>query len=296
MLKWYYKTTKTNMKQAEYHTLNPDRFITRIKTSNEFLGNLPKTDLRELPGDKREETLHRAIASSALSLANHERALPGHNLDAELYEMVSGLQDFYDSSRTLDDLRDHYGSPKRMPPAERDRFYDSKDAIIGFNDRLVEVINSGASHFDFGELLTFMTNMFSASNNNRRRVADFQARAREALVGMRNEMAVEQLLIAGGIEFRRGTVEEDSKGGDYIIEGVPFDFKSDAHSAEKARLRAEEGGYDSSTIVWSHINFEDFEGKLTLPFDKCDAILAELKPELDAAIAARKNPQVAHAI
>ena len=284
------------MKQPERTPLNPNKFISRIRTSNEFLGNMPKAKHDELPENQREQAIHRAIAKGALSLAGHERATSGNELDANLYEMVSGLQDFYESSRTLDELRDRYGSPKRMPPAERDRFYDSKEAIIGFNDTLVEVINSGASNFDFGELLGYMTNMFSASNHNRRRVADFQARAREALVGMRNEMAVEQLLIAGGIDYRRGTVEEDSKGGDYIIEGVPFDFKSDEYSAEKARLRAEEGGYDSSTIVWSHIRFEDFEGKLTLPYDKCAPILAELKPELDAAIAAHKNPQVAHAI
>lgn len=284
------------MKQPEQPALNPNRFITRIRTSHEFLSSLPKADLRELPEKERERTLHRAIASSALSLAGHERNTQGHDLDANLYEMVAGLQDFYESGRTLDLLRDRYGSPKRMPPAERERFYDSKDAIIGFNDTLVEVINVGAAHFDFNQLLTFMTNVFSASNHNRRRVADFHARAREAIVGMRNEMAVEQLLIAGGIEFRRGTVEEDRKGGDYIIEGVPFDFKSDQYSAEKARLRAEEGGYDSSTIVWSHINFEDFEGKLTLPYEKCAPILAKLKPELDAAITARKHPQMAHAI
>jgi hypothetical protein len=290
------------MKQQTNDVLNPNRFITRIRTSNEFLGALPKTDLRELDQDKREHALHRAIAASALSLAEHEKKESGHDLDANLFEMVSGLQGFYESSRTLDTLRDRYGSPKNMPPAEKDRFYDSKDTIIEFNDTLVEVINSGASQFDFGELLTFMTNIFSASNSfgdqhaSRHRTADFNARARESLVGMRNEMAVEQLLIAGGVEFRRGTVEEDSKGGDYFIEDVPIDFKSDEYSAQRARMRTEENGYDGSGIVWSHVNFEDFEGKLMLPYEKCVTIFAKLKPDLDAAIAAHQRAQVAHAI
>ena len=288
------------MPQQNKDVLNPNRFITRIRTSNEFLASLPK---HELPRDERQHAIQRAIATSALSLANHEKEGSGNDLDANLLEMISGLQGFYESSRLLDQLRERYGGPQRMTPETRDLFYEAKDTIIEFNDTLVEVINSGASQFDFDELLTFMTNMFSAGNNlgsdhvaGRRRIADFSSRARESLVGMRNEMAVEQLLIYGDVDFRRGTVEEDSKGGDYFVEGVPIDFKSDERSAERSRLRAEEGGYDSSGILWSHVTPRDFEGKLTLPYNKCAAIFAKLKPDLDAAIAAHKHPQTAHAI
>jgi hypothetical protein len=213
-----------------------------------------------------------------------------------LGDMVAGLRNFYESSRTLDYLRSRYGSPRSMPPAARNRFYDNKDEIIEFNDILVDVIKTDAPQFDFEQLLDFMTTKFSSTTHSHQHIADFRARAREAIIGMRNEMAVEQLLTAGGIEFRRGTVLEDSKGGDYIIDGVPFDFKSDEYSTQRARMRAEEGGYDSSTILWSHVHFEDFEGKLVLPYDKCQAIIAELKPELEAAIAANKRPQTVHAI
>jgi hypothetical protein len=282
------------MKQTERYNLDPNRFITRIRTSDEFLGSLPKSDLRELPGDKREQALHRAIAAGALSLADHERQQSSNELDASLLELVSGMQEFYEDSRRLEHLREEYGSPRNMSRTVKDQFYDCKETIIRFNDTLGEVINNGASQFNFGELLTFMTNMFSASNKHH--VADFHEKAREAIIGMRNEMAVEQLLIVGGVEFRRGTPEEDERGGDFIIEGVPIDFKSKEFYAEKDRRDAEERGYDGSGILWSHINFEDFEGKLALPYDKCEAAFAKLKPELDAAIATGKRLQVAHAI
>lgn len=218
-----------------------------------------------------------------------------HTSNANLARLVTMLQGFYHASRTLDYLRHHFGNPHNMSPGDRDRFYDSKDSIIRFNDTLVDAIPACAEQFTFEELLSFLTEKFSASDDPKH-AADFHERAREALVGMRNEVAVEQLLNAGGMQFRRGTVEEDGKGGDLFVEGVPIDFKSDEYSAERARMRAEEGGYDSGMIVWSHVNFEDFEGKLMLPHERSLAIFAELKPELEAAIAAHTNHQAPHTI
>lgn len=281
------------MKPTSKEILDPNRFIGQIRTSEAFLGNLPKTNLRELPKEKREQVLHRAIAASALSLAEREDN-DKNKLDANLFRLVSGLQEFYEDSRMLDHLRNRYHNPGNMPRSEYERFYDGKATIIRFNDALGEVINSGASKFDFGDLLTFMTTMFSASNQHN--VGDFHDRARQAIIGMRNEMAVEQLLITGGVNFRRGTPEEDGKGGDFIVEGVPIDFKSKEFFAQKARNEAKERGYDGSTILWSHVDFEDFEGKLMLPYNKCVEIFAKLKPELDRVIAAHKQPQMAHAI
>jgi hypothetical protein len=219
---------------------------------------------------------------------------PSHS-NANLARLVTMLQDFYHASRTLDYLRHHFGNPHNMSPRDRDRFYDSKDSIIRFNDALVDAIPASAGQFTFDELLAFLTEEFSAQDNPKN-AADFHERAREALVGMRNEVAVEQLLTAGGVQFRRGTVEEDGKGGDLFVEGIPIDFKSDEYSAERARMRTEEDGYDSGMIVWSHIEFEDFEGKLVLPRERTLAIFAELQPELDTAISTHKHPPTAHAI
>lgn len=266
--------------------LNAPRFAARIQSARRLMERFPK---------KQGNYLHRSIATQALPHQVAKRQAQEYSLDANLFRIASSLDDFYQDSRTLDYLRHRYGNPHYMPPGEKDRFYNSKATIINFNDTLVEVIDSGASQFDFDQLLGFMTEIFSATHDDRQ-VADFHERAREAIVGMRNEMAVEQLLTAAGIEFRRGTAEEDSKGGDYFIENIPFDFKSNETSAQKARMRAEEGGYDGSAILWSHIHPEDFDGKLKLSRQKCVEILAQLKPELNAVITIRRHPHALHAI
>jgi hypothetical protein len=279
------------MEQFTNGILNPERFITRIRTNARFLGRLPKTNLREPSEEGRGHSFHRAIAAKAFHSHVVKQPVGGQSLDANLFKLAAGLKDFYEDSRTLDYLRNRYGRPQNMSPRDKDRFYESKGTIINFNDTLVEVIDAGAPLFDSEELLTFMTDVFSATNGQDH-ASDFRERAREAIIGMRNEMAVEQILTAGGVGFRRGTAKEDSKGGDYFIEDVPIDFKSNHDSAQKARIRAEEGGYDSSAILWSHVGPEDFSGKLTLPYDRRIAIFAELKPELDAAIAAHKQRYV----
>lgn len=277
--------------QPQNAVLDPDRFIDRLMTHGKFVGQLPKTRLQESETD-RGPRFHRNIAAQAFRSHISKPPVVQPTLDTLLFKLVAGLKEFYQDSRTLDYLRNRYGKPQNMPPGDKDRFYDSKDTIIGFNDTLVDVIGSGASQFDFDQLLTFMTDVFAATEGQQH-AGDFHERAREAVVGMRNEMAVEQLLTAGHIEFRRGSVLEDSKGGDYFIDGVPIDFKSNELSAQRARMRAEENGYDGSMILWSHVRPEDFEGKLTLPYAKRAAIFAELKPELDAAIAAHKQPWTA---
>ncbi|MEO6109490.1 MAG: hypothetical protein ABIP50_00560 [Candidatus Saccharimonadales bacterium] len=44
--------------------------------------------------------------------------------------------------------------------------------------------------------------------------------------GVRTELGFEQKLSAAGIRYRRGTTQDDVKGIDYIVEGVPIDVKS----------------------------------------------------------------------
>lgn len=278
------------MQSQPHSILDPERFITRIQANARFLDRLPKTSLGESSEHIRGRSFHRSVAAKAF----HPHVVKPpiqQSLDANLLKLAAGLKDFYEDSRTLDYLRNRYGRPQHMPPLDKDRFYDSKSTIINFNDTLVDVIGAGAPLFDSEELLTFMTDVYAATNGPQN-AGDFHERAREAIIGMRNEMAVEQILTAGGVDFRRGTVLEDSKGGDYFIDGVPFDFKSNEASARKARMRAEEGGYDSGTILWSHVTPEDFGGKLALPYDTRLTIFNELKPELDAAIAAHKEPHV----
>ena len=92
----------------------------------------------------------------------------------------------------------------------------------------------------------------------------FYEDARMHLAGIRNEVAVEQILKDNGVDFEVGTAEDDALGGDFIINGKRIDIKSSLFTAKLRKASKIEKGHDDSGIVWSRIEFEDFEGKLTL--------------------------------
>lgn len=52
---------------------------------------------------------------------------------------------------------------------------------------------------------------------------------KQVVLGIRTELGFEQKMQAAGVQFRRGTPEEDAKGIDYVVEGVPIDVKSSLH-------------------------------------------------------------------
>lgn len=266
-------------------SLNPGHFVSSIRRDERFLGNLPKTNYESMPADEKRESIQRAIAAGAISISERLRKERGeYDLDANLYSLVAGLHDFHEGSIVMDQLRDEYGSAHHMPAKEKQDFYDHKERITEFNHVLREVINAGASKFNFDELLTFMTTMYVAANG-REGMNSFHSQARMAIIGMRNEVAVEQLLISGGVEYDLGTQDQDSKGGDVVIQGVLIDVKASERSAENAKLKARQSGRNPDRIVWSHITFEDYEGRLTLPAQKNEEVLQALLPDLRKALA-----------
>lgn len=266
-------------------TLDPNRFTSTIRRQPEFLEELPQREVfSKLAPEKKREYIQRAIAASALSIAGRiEKKKGEYDLDANLYRLVGELGDFYDDQRTLESLREQYDSPRFMPDSERQLFYDAKENITQFNHTLREVINVGAAQFNFNDLLTFMTNMHIASNG-RDTTGAFHEQARTAIIGMRNEMAFEQVLISGDYDYELGSVEQDATGGDFIIEGVPIDIKASERTAEEARDKARHEGRNPDLILWSHIHFEDYEGKLTLPYKKNADVLARVEGDIKQAI------------
>lgn len=275
------------MKIHKNETLQPRKYADAIRTSESFDETMRSSSERE----PEKERIHRAIAKGALSLAEQRETERGeHDVDANIYRLVSHIDSFYENSVRLDELRAKYGN-RNVPPHIRNEKIAKRAEVIEFNDALQETINAGASKFDFHELLHFMTSM-RAMSSGPENLDDFHKRAKESLIGIRNEMAFEQVLIYAGVDYRVGTTEEDTKGGDFIVNGTPIDVKSSQFSAERAQQNAKRNGYDGSGIIWSHINFEDFDGKLMLPFEKCEAVWHELEPELAAATGSR---QLAHA-
>jgi len=267
-------------------TLNPRRFTTAIQSQAEFRAALPtKERFQKLEDEDKLHYRKRAIAAGAISHATRlEKERGEYDLDANLFKLVGELESFYTNKSTVASLSDAYeGGPPTMPFHIKEKFYASKEAVISFNHTLREVINAGASRFDFHELLTFMTNMHIAAGGLKTS-GNFQELAKDSLTGMRNEIAFEQVLIANDVDYELGTVEQDATGGDFIIEGVPIDIKSSPAAVEHARKKALREGRDPNLIMWSQINFEDYDGKLTLPYAKNEAIYARIEPHINRAI------------
>lgn len=268
-------------------TLQPRKYAEAIRTS----GSFDETMQHASESEPKQSRIHRAIAKGALSLAEQRETERGeHDLDANIFRLVSTLDTFYESTTKLNEIRNRYRGAY-MPDTVRREMKKHKAGVIEFNDALQETINAGASKFDFHELLHFITSM-RAMSSGPENLDDFHERAKESLIGIRNEMAFEQVLIYAGVDYRLGTAEEDAKGGDFIVQGTPIDVKASEFSATRAQQNAKRNGYDGSGIVWSHIRFDDFDGKLMLPFEKCEAVWRELEPELVNATGSR---QLAHA-
>jgi hypothetical protein len=266
-------------------TLEPNRFAKSIQQDPEFIGELPAKPLSELAPEQRRVHLQRAIASGAFSIADRLEQERGedYDLNANLYRLVGTLNTFDKSSAKVNQLRERYSSPEHMPPAIRQNFYHNKAQVIEFNHILSDIINAGATKFNFDELLAFMVNMHAASGEQEN-TAEFYTQAKNALTGMRNELAFEQVLMASGLDYELGNAEDDARGGDFIVEGVPIDVKSSEAAAEQAKKTARRGGYDDSGIIWSRLSSKDFNGELTLPYEMSKVILARIQPDLDRAL------------
>ena len=281
------------MKQSETTLLSPSRFTEAISRNRKFMEELPKRDFNTLSGDEQRQVKRRAIGRGALAVSEQlkEEKTPDSGLDSHLFKLVGNLDAFFGDSRRVKQTREKYEDVRQMSQRERNTFEQRKQGVIDFNHALYDVIDAGASRFDFNQLLEFMTKMHIAANS-RESAKEFYTYAREALIGMRAEAVFGQALIAGGRTFKRDK-KLDKFGGDFTVDDVPIDVKASEFGVEEARRKAERDGRNPDTIIWLHMNFEDFDGKLALSPDKAAELYQRIEPDLDNAIASEREPAYA---
>jgi hypothetical protein len=280
--------------QTKEHLLRPSFIVREIRASESYLEDKTRVNKDEtLTKDERMEAYQRAMAKGALSIAHKIEAEQGsYDLEANLFRLVGNLHSFYESSQKLEGLRETYDSPRDMPGDIRQHFYNTKEKVTEFNHVLHEVINAGASRFNFSELLDFMTTMH-ITNGGESTAEDFHREAKEALIGMRTEMAYEQALILAGIPYEVGDLAQDAKGGDFIVMGAPIDVKSSLEKTTYAKEKALYQGRNPDLIVWSHLSFTDFKGQLTLPHEKAMELSETIKPDLLLAVRSHRTRRAA---
>lgn len=280
-----------------HKSLNPTHTATLVRSTPEFWAALPIKNAEDMPPDElkrfRTDAIIKGAAGAALRLEQEHGA---YDLDANLMSLIAHLNVFYNAQSSLTEFRDHYGHAKRhdIPDNIYEGYLTDKRRTTKFNHILREVINAGAGKFNFNELLVFLTNQHIAMGGKDSQ-NEFHGMTRTALVGMRNEIAVEQILIRSGIEYKLGTEEQDAHGGDFIIDGVGIDVKASEKTTEHAKQNASHHGYNPDVIVWSHINFKDFDGELFLPQHLNEQVASDLIPDINVAIDSEKYRSVRQA-
>lgn len=167
-------------------------------------------------------------------------------------------------------------------------FRANKRTITKFNHLVLDVIDASTVHnpnepnITFQDLVQFMTQQYTVMSGDSN-TARFQGMARSTVAGMRNEFAVEQLLIKYGVEFDSGDERDDARGGDIIVNNTRIDLKASEERAAAAQAKAAKNGYNPHRIIWSQIKAEDFKGELTLSPEAEERVARDLIPLINRA-------------
>lgn len=229
-----------------------------------------------------KEPLRRAIGSAALSAAESYKP---HTFEHNILNTLGNMEDFFDAQNNINGLRTKYKTSgiRNIPQDERPQYLESRETVTHFNhvlrDTIEASINEDISYIELEKLITDQHNKVSGNLEP----AEFKGMVHTTIDGMRNELAAEMILINHGVEFDQGSEEDDSKGGDFIINGVSIDIKSGEKNAQNKKHEADIRGFNSDTIIWSQIKFEDFGGKLYLDPETEAKVAAKLLPLVDKA-------------
>lgn len=229
-----------------------------------------------------------ALASSAIALAHRREAEHGpDDLDSYLYQLIGETEPFYNAQLDLDTFREEteHMNWHDVPEHEKELFNHNREVVTTYNDTVHEIIELGAAKFNFDELVNFMTDAHVSAGGGDS--ADhFYQMAHSTVVGMRTEVSVGRLLRHNGIDYTLGSRDQDIRGGDIFIAGVPLDLKTTEFSVTKEKRKAKQRHRDPKRIIWAGIHEEDYRGGLVLPRDKYDEVSSRLMPQIRSAIGA----------
>lgn len=267
---------KTSEKQNK---IDSRSYVSAITSNPEYAAAMNEVGYEHETATERRV---RAIGRGSSAAADIH---PPFSFRGNMLRTIGGLYEFSEAQKTIDNYREsrHNNTPDSRTRDSKDAFYSAKEIVTNFNHTLRETVEAGAhENITFTELLGLMTQQYSLMTQQNDTRA-FHEIARSTITGMRNEIATEMILIQNGVDFEQGTTEDDARGGDFIINGVPVDIKASRGTAEIAQQKAMQRGYDSSGIVWSHIEFEDFNGNLSLDPAIEKAVAKKLIPDINQA-------------
>jgi hypothetical protein len=245
--------------------LNPNDYIERIITSEMYAKPMNEMGKGPKPDAESFAISHGRIISQAAEVLSREAESQSgrKTFEGQILDVISHLPQFLQSQIALDRLSESGASRRERAPY--------LDTAVRFNHSLKELVDSYPV-LQFSQVLRFLSQM-NAAINGKSYSEFFTHQATEILIGMRHEIAFEQMLgVMPDVEYQDTDLASDLKGSDVFvsINGSPYapiDVKSSFVSAEKAKQRATAHGRNPNLIIWSQLYEEDFGDSFRIPHE-----------------------------
>jgi hypothetical protein len=245
--------------------LNPSDYIEKIMTSEAYAA--PMDEMRGGPKPDAESFAIKhglIISQAAEALARESESQSGRKtFEGQILDVISHLPQFMQSQIALNKMRESHASYREKAP--------HLDTVVRLNHSLKELVDTNPL-LQFSQVLRFL-NQMNAAINGKGHSELFTYEARSILVGMRHEIAVEQMLgTMPDVEYQDTDLASDLKGSDIFVSingspYVPIDVKASFVSAEKAKQKAAAYGYNPNLIIWSQLYEEDFGDSFRIPHE-----------------------------
>ena len=245
------------MQSTNKNPLDIDSIVQKIGTSEAYVrarNDVESTETTD--GDRRRAAIR--IAATALKGEQTSGYLSpeGHAMN-----ITAQLTTFNEAYQVLNRAkREQIGSREKN---------QARRKVSEFFHAVKDMVDSNPS-LQFNDVSSFILTMNQVVNGRASSGPDFEHEVRTRLVGMRHEIAAEQMLgYMPDVEYRESTIDEDLKGADLFIsiDGSPMtrvDIKASKETAERERDNALRNGYSAGYIVWSHVENDEFNGSFRI--------------------------------
>lgn len=223
-----------------------------------YLGLAQEGMTREI--DRRRTQM---LRDEAKSMAD-KLEVKGRYREAEMMQLASSFFDWAEVDAKRQDQR-------YINRRKEDRIADTEKLVV-FNHSLRDLINRQGEHIFLGDMTDALMD-FHPRRSQLKVGSESYKKTRQnivsTLVGVRNELAFESVMIRFGVDFEEGTVEDDLNGVDYYINDIPVDVKNsqkavDAAEDERMMWERRTGNRDEKIIFCPGFTGGDFGGKLAL--------------------------------
>jgi hypothetical protein len=263
-----------------------------MNTENPLNPRIIGEKLRKTNAYRHERELHGTNERVVLSMA--AKAIAGNFMqdksraytpETHALNVFSHLGNFYESQSWLNDVRakNHGHIPRHLEKPANDHLKE----VLKFNRALKELINVCGNRYTFDQLSGFLVNGHQILEHGKSMSSSLENSVQGAIIGMRNELAIEQMLSIADIDYSLGTIKQDMEGGDFIINGYAIDVTTSPERAREKQAEAQAYGNDPSLIVYSDLDKDDFMVNgvemLALPYSRADGIAEEFIPRICAA-------------